>query len=121
LWYDDHEDLGRFLEGLTRPSSRSMMRASEDLQHALDECGSEDALSRSRITLAYALSLAKGDKPAEALLESLQGLASARRSNDARAERGSELLLAQLARYTGQPELAERWLKIPKLFTRQSG
>lgn len=110
-----------FIASLTEPSGTSMEDGLQRLQQALEGHVEGDMAERSGIALAYAVCLAKAGKPAEALLESLQALATARRSGDAQAERASELMLAQLARYTGQPELAERWLKIPRQLERSSG
>ncbi len=102
------------LDRLTEPTGNPMEESLQELHTALHETTHEDPEERGRLALAYAVCLAKAGKPAEALLESLQALATARRHQSANGERASELLLAQLARYTGQPQLAERWLKIPK-------
>jgi hypothetical protein len=118
LWLEEKDDdLQLRLKHLISPTTRDLETALNQLQAASEGHPIEDAAGRARVALAYSLCLAQAGKPADALLESLQALTSARRAGDDPGTRTCEMLLAELARYTGQPQLADRWLRIPKLFS----
>jgi len=122
LWHEEKdEELVDALRQLVKPTNQDLESALSQLQVASEGHPIEDASGRARVALAHALCLAQAGKPADALLESLQALTSARRAGDDAGTKTCEMLLAELARYTGQPQLAERWLRIPKLFAQSGG
>lgn len=64
---------------------------------------------RCRAALAYGIGLAAAGRPADALLEALEGLARAREAQDRAGERACARFLAQLSRGADQISAAAAW------------
>ncbi len=68
-----------------------------------------DPVQRCRAALAYGVGLMAAGRPAEALLEALEGLARAREAQDRSGERACARFLAQLSRAAEQPTAVAVW------------
>jgi hypothetical protein len=79
------------------------------LQAAADKARRDGSRDRCRASLAFAVALAAGGRPEDALFQALDALARARESEDVRGEQATLRFLSQLAGLAGRPEIGSRW------------
>lgn len=79
------------------------------LREAKERANQAGPSERCRASLALSVAIAAAGRPSDALLEVLEGLASARRAGDVRGERACAKFTAQLAERAGQPSVAAAW------------
>jgi hypothetical protein len=96
------------VELLTSLSAENAGEALRRLRKA-KELARDDAHGHCRASLALALALSAIGRSHEALLESLESLATARRAGDAKGERACARFIAELSQRSGDDQSAEHW------------
>jgi hypothetical protein len=97
--------MAHLAKGETGDAIRRLRRAAETARRT----GSRD---RCRASLALGVALASANRHEEALLETLEALARARETQDAKGERACVTFLGQLAANAGHHDVAEAWASV---------
>jgi len=94
------------MASLVRGNTGDALRRLRDAKHRARQLSLSE---QCRASLALSVAIAAAGRATDALLETLEGLALARRGGDLRGERACAKFLAQLATKAGQEPVALAW------------
>jgi hypothetical protein len=97
------------MASLVRGNTGDALRRLRDAKHRARQLSLSE---QCRASLALSVAIAAAGRPTDALLETLEGLALARRGGDLRGERACAKFLAQLAHKAGQESVALDWQEL---------